>query len=220
MFDIHAYTQVRTCSRDNSHIKFIGFSSTKRVPNWANAGIVGCIAHQSAVQLCSTTSRTFLLYSRLFSLNIRAASEFAGELGFGSQSNDCIFGCKWFNMSTSLKYSNPSNVQIYASTCRYLNVKALNAISADIHFSRVLLSKPSRFIRVGYWWVNITVPPQISSSVFKTGQPNSAAHRLLTFLQQFKGYLLENNTEHYPLLWKVHSSTTLKEGNIFNLFPQ
>ena len=46
--------------------------------------------HQSAVQLCSTISLTFLLYSRLFSLNMRAASEFAGELGFGSQSNDCI----------------------------------------------------------------------------------------------------------------------------------
>lgn len=45
--------------------------------------------HQSAVQLCSTISRTFLLYSRLFSLNKRAASEFAGEFGFGSQSNDC-----------------------------------------------------------------------------------------------------------------------------------
>jgi len=29
------------------------------------------------------------LYSRLFSLNIRAASEFAGEFGFGSQSKDC-----------------------------------------------------------------------------------------------------------------------------------
>jgi len=28
------------------------------------------------------------LYSRLFSLNMRAASEFAGEFGFGSQSRD------------------------------------------------------------------------------------------------------------------------------------
>ena len=34
---------------------------------------------QSAVQLCSTISRTLRLYSRLFSLNMRAASEFAGE---------------------------------------------------------------------------------------------------------------------------------------------
>ncbi|RWW17259.1 hypothetical protein BHE74_00018907 [Ensete ventricosum] len=46
-------------------------------------------SYQSAVQLCSTISRTFLLYSRLFSLNIRAASELAGELGLGSQSKDC-----------------------------------------------------------------------------------------------------------------------------------
>ena len=45
---------------------------------------------QSAVQLCSTISRTLLLYSRLFSLNMRAASEFAGEFGFGSQSRDWI----------------------------------------------------------------------------------------------------------------------------------
>jgi hypothetical protein len=29
------------------------------------------------------------LYSRRFSLYMRAASEFAGELGLGSQSNDC-----------------------------------------------------------------------------------------------------------------------------------
>lgn len=43
---------------------------------------------QSAVQLCSTISRTLRLYSRLFSLNSRAASEFAGEFGFGSQSSD------------------------------------------------------------------------------------------------------------------------------------
>jgi hypothetical protein len=43
---------------------------------------------QSAVQLCSTISRTLRLYSRLFSLNMRAASEFAGEFGFGSQSRD------------------------------------------------------------------------------------------------------------------------------------
>lgn len=43
----------------------------------------------SAVQLCSTISRTLRLYSRRFSLYMRAASEFAGEFGFGSHSNDC-----------------------------------------------------------------------------------------------------------------------------------
>ena len=37
-----------------------------------------------------TVSRTLLLYSRLLSLYIRAASEFAGEFGLGSQSNDWI----------------------------------------------------------------------------------------------------------------------------------
>lgn len=46
--------------------------------------------YQSAVQLCSTLSLTLLLYSRLFSLYILAASELAGEFGFGSHSNDCI----------------------------------------------------------------------------------------------------------------------------------
>lgn len=48
-------------------------------------------AHVScSIQLCSTTSRTRLLYSRLFSLYRRAASELAGELGLGSHSRDCI----------------------------------------------------------------------------------------------------------------------------------
>lgn len=45
--------------------------------------------YQSAVQLCSTISLTLRLYSRLFSLNKRAASEFAGEFGFGSHNSDC-----------------------------------------------------------------------------------------------------------------------------------
>lgn len=47
------------------------------------------LVRQSAVQLCSTISLTLRLYSRLFSLNILAASEFAGEFGFGSHSKDC-----------------------------------------------------------------------------------------------------------------------------------
>lgn len=59
---------------------------------------------QSAVQLCSTISRTLLLYSRLFSLNIRAASEFAGEFGFGSQSSDC--GKQKKNASLALWHKN------------------------------------------------------------------------------------------------------------------
>jgi hypothetical protein len=45
--------------------------------------------YHSAVQLCSTISRTLRLYSRRFSLYMRAASEFAGELGLGSHSKDC-----------------------------------------------------------------------------------------------------------------------------------
>lgn len=46
--------------------------------------------YHSAVQLCSTISRTLRLYSRRFSLYMRAASEFAGELGLGSHSKDWI----------------------------------------------------------------------------------------------------------------------------------
>jgi hypothetical protein len=44
--------------------------------------------HGASVQLRSTTSCTFLLYSRFDSLNNRAASLFAGEFGLGSQSKD------------------------------------------------------------------------------------------------------------------------------------
>ena len=42
----------------------------------------------SSTHDCSTISFTFLSYSRRFSWYRRAASEFAGELGFGSQSSD------------------------------------------------------------------------------------------------------------------------------------
>lgn len=42
----------------------------------------------SSAQLDSTTAFTRLLYSFLSSLYSRAASEFAGELGFGSESSD------------------------------------------------------------------------------------------------------------------------------------
>ena len=65
--------------------------------------------YQSAVQLCSTTSRTLLLYSRLLSLNIRAASEFAGEFGLGSQSSDCDLQRKrerWFSQCDHIKNTN------------------------------------------------------------------------------------------------------------------
>jgi len=41
-------------------------------------------------QDCSTISLTFLQYSLLFSWYRRAASEFAGEFGFGSHNKDCI----------------------------------------------------------------------------------------------------------------------------------
>jgi len=44
----------------------------------------------TSLQLRSTTSCTFLLYSRLHSLYSRAASELAGELGLGSHSRLCI----------------------------------------------------------------------------------------------------------------------------------
>ena len=42
----------------------------------------------AATHDCSTHSRTRRLYSRLFSVKSRAASELAGEFGFGSQSSD------------------------------------------------------------------------------------------------------------------------------------
>ena len=70
-------------------IMFVGYGSSTSYAYYCGEH-PGMFTHQSAVQLCSTISLTFLLYSRLFSLNMRAASEFAGELGFGSQSNDCI----------------------------------------------------------------------------------------------------------------------------------
>jgi hypothetical protein len=45
-------------------------------------------AYAMACQLCSTISRTRRLYSRRFSWKRRAASELAGEFGFGSHSSD------------------------------------------------------------------------------------------------------------------------------------
>ena len=41
------------------------------------------------IQLSSTHRKTRLVYSALFSMNILAASELAGESGFGSVSKDC-----------------------------------------------------------------------------------------------------------------------------------
>lgn len=49
-----------------------------------------CHRDYDSFQLCSTISFTLREYSRLFSVYNLAASEFAGEFGFGSHRSDCM----------------------------------------------------------------------------------------------------------------------------------